>query len=202
MTRCSCIASSSALCVFGVARLISSASTMFAKMGPLRNSKRLPPLASSSMTVVPMMSAGIRSGVNWMRENVERERLGQRAHEHRLAEPGHAFEQRVRPGEHAGEHAVDDLAVADDDLADLFAQRADLPLELLDTSARASRFVSVHRAMSSLLVPVAMPLLARPDQIEVAPDVIVGARRNLVLVNLLLGARAVLGVHLLVGAPL
>ena len=41
VTRCSCIASSSALCVFGVARLISSARTMFAKIGPLRNSKTL-----------------------------------------------------------------------------------------------------------------------------------------------------------------
>ena len=60
------------------------------------------------MTVVPMMSAGIRSGVNWMRENWRLERLGQRAHEHRLAEAGHAFEQRVAAGEHAREHAVDD----------------------------------------------------------------------------------------------
>ena len=70
MTRCSCIASSSALCVFGVARLISSARTMFAKIGPFA---KLEPLAarraSSSMTVVPRMSAGMRSGVNWMREN-------------------------------------------------------------------------------------------------------------------------------------
>ena len=41
LTRCSCIASSSALCVLGVARFISSASTMFAKTGPLRNSKDL-----------------------------------------------------------------------------------------------------------------------------------------------------------------
>ena len=44
VTDCSCIASSSADCVLGVARLISSASTMLAKIGPRWNSKRLPPL--------------------------------------------------------------------------------------------------------------------------------------------------------------
>jgi hypothetical protein len=36
VTRCSCIASSSADCVFGGVRLISSASTMLAKIGPAR----------------------------------------------------------------------------------------------------------------------------------------------------------------------
>ena len=36
VTRCSCIASSSADCVLGGVRLISSASTMFAKIGPGR----------------------------------------------------------------------------------------------------------------------------------------------------------------------
>src|SRR5688500_18336256 len=69
VTEPSLIASSSADCVFGVARLISSASTMFAKIGPRWNSKRLPPPGSSTMTLVPTMSAGIRSGVNWTREN-------------------------------------------------------------------------------------------------------------------------------------
>ena len=34
VTVCSCIASSSALCVFGVARLISSARMMLLKIGP------------------------------------------------------------------------------------------------------------------------------------------------------------------------
>ena len=40
VTCCSAIASSSADCVFGVARLISSTSTTFAKTGPGRNSNR------------------------------------------------------------------------------------------------------------------------------------------------------------------
>ena len=68
MTWCSCIASSRLDWVFGVARLISSASTRLAKIGPGWNRKiRWPP--SSMRMFVPVMSAGIRSGVNWMRLN-------------------------------------------------------------------------------------------------------------------------------------
>jgi hypothetical protein len=66
VTACSCMASSSALCVFGVARLISSASTTCPKIGPRWSSKRpvtVPPPPSASM-FVPVTSLGIRSGVN------------------------------------------------------------------------------------------------------------------------------------------
>src|SRR5579864_3386000 len=70
VTRCSCIASSSADCVFGGVRLISSASTMLLKMGPGENTIwRRPVDGSSWMMSVPVMSDGIRSGVNWMRVN-------------------------------------------------------------------------------------------------------------------------------------
>ncbi len=60
----SCIASSSAAWVFGGVRLISSASTTLAKTGP-RLSRKLP--VSESKTFVPTTSAGIMSGLNWMR---------------------------------------------------------------------------------------------------------------------------------------
>jgi hypothetical protein len=73
---------------------------------------------------------------------VERERLGQRAHEHRLAETGHTFEQGVATGEHARGDAVDDLAVADDRLRDLLAQLADVVAELRDLRAHLPR---IHR---------------------------------------------------------
>ncbi len=64
MTCCSAIASSSADCVFGIARLISSTSTMFANTGPGRNSKsRSRWLKIES----PVTSVGCRSGVHWMR---------------------------------------------------------------------------------------------------------------------------------------
>ena len=47
------------------------------------------------------------------------EHLRQRPHQQRLAEAGHAFEQRVAADEQAGQHAVHDVGVADDHLADL-----------------------------------------------------------------------------------
>ena len=72
---------------------------------------------------VPRMSAGIRSGVNWMRLNFRFERLGQRADQQRLAQARHAFQQAVPADEHARQHAVDDVVVADDHPADLLLDR-------------------------------------------------------------------------------
>src|SRR5574337_47210 len=62
----SAIASSRALWVLGVARLISSASSSCAKTGP--GWKRNAPLSRSN-TLTPTMSLGNRSEVNWMRRN-------------------------------------------------------------------------------------------------------------------------------------
>src|SRR6476661_2215852 len=67
VTADSSITSSNADCVFGDARLISSASTMDAKTGPGWNSKA--PTDWSKM-VTPVTSDGSRSGVNWIREVV------------------------------------------------------------------------------------------------------------------------------------
>src|SRR5262245_7662178 len=54
--------------VLGGVRLISSASTMLSNTGPGRKvNLRLPVSGSSWRMSVPVMSAGIRSGVNWMR---------------------------------------------------------------------------------------------------------------------------------------
>lgn len=59
----SCIASSRALCVLGGVRLISSARIILAKRGPSINLNSL----LLSRISVPMISEGIRSGVNWIR---------------------------------------------------------------------------------------------------------------------------------------
>ena len=67
VTCCSAIASSSADCVFGVARLISSASSTCVKTGPGTKTKSRRPSGVSRTMRVPVMSAGIRSTVNWMR---------------------------------------------------------------------------------------------------------------------------------------
>ena len=61
----SCIASSSAACVFGGARLISSARRRFEKTGPGRNSNSSPRWFQIDE---PVTSVGRRSGVNWTRE--------------------------------------------------------------------------------------------------------------------------------------
>ena len=58
------MASSSADCVLAGARLISSASKMFVKTGPRRSVKVL---EARSNTFVPVMSEGMRSGVNCTR---------------------------------------------------------------------------------------------------------------------------------------
>ena len=68
--KTTCTGSSRADWVFGVARLISSASTTFAKIGPGWNTNSGPPWGCSWTMFVPTISAGIRSGVNWMRENL------------------------------------------------------------------------------------------------------------------------------------
>ncbi len=58
----------SAAWVFGGVRLISSARSRLAKIGPgTKRKARFPVVWSSSSTSVPVMSDGMRSGVNWMR---------------------------------------------------------------------------------------------------------------------------------------
>ncbi len=66
------MASSSAACVFGVARLISSARRISVKIGPGRNSNSW---VFMSRIDVPVMSLGMRSGVNWTLANFNPSRL-------------------------------------------------------------------------------------------------------------------------------
>ncbi len=56
-----------------------------------------------------------------MRAVAPPKRLRERAHEQRLAEPGHAFEQHVARRRAGREHLVDGLVLADDGLAELGA---------------------------------------------------------------------------------
>ena len=60
----SSIASSIALCVLALDRLISSSSTMLVCTGPSWVTNEF---VADSYTWVPMMSLGSRSGVHWMR---------------------------------------------------------------------------------------------------------------------------------------
>ena len=73
---------------------------------------------------VPRMSAGIRSGVNWMREKSRSSVSASVRTSSVLPSPGTPFEQAMPADEQAGQHAVDDLVVADDHPADLLAHGA------------------------------------------------------------------------------
>ena len=64
------------------------------------------------MMLVPVMSAGIRSGVNWMRLKSRSRRVGEGADHQRLAQAGHAFEQGVAVAEQADEQALDQVVLA------------------------------------------------------------------------------------------
>ena len=120
MTWYSCIASSSAACVLGGVRLISSARMMFEKIGPrMKRMTRLPVARSSSITSAPRMSDGMRSGVNWMRLNRRCDRLGELLDEQRLREPRHAPQQDVTAGEKRNQDLADDPLLADDRLGQL-----------------------------------------------------------------------------------
>ena len=117
VTLCSCMASSRADWVLAGARLISSARTMLAKTGPWTNSNsRRPPAPDSWMMSVPVMSAGIRSGVNWMRLKLRSKRLGEGGDQQGLGEAGDAHQEGVAAGEEADRELLDDLVLADDDL--------------------------------------------------------------------------------------
>src|SRR6266540_3745948 len=99
VTSVSCIAWSSAACVLGGVRLISSASRKFVNTGPGRNSSWCrPDEGSSLMMSVPVMSDGVRSGVNCTRRNSM---------------------ASVSAAEQAHQHEVDDLGLPDNHPADL-----------------------------------------------------------------------------------
>ena len=68
---------------------------------------------------MPVMSDGIRSGVNWMRLNVRSMAVGQRADHERLGQPRHADEQAVALGEQRDQQLFEHVLLADDDLGAL-----------------------------------------------------------------------------------
>jgi hypothetical protein len=80
-----------------------------------------PPLLLAAPRSCPVMSAGMRSGVNWIRAKSrlsasESERISSV-----LPMPGHALEQRVPAREQARQHALDDLWLPDHGAPDLLA---------------------------------------------------------------------------------
>jgi hypothetical protein len=71
---------------------------------------------SSSITSVPVMSLGIRSGVNWIRLKLQVSARASVEISSVLASPGTPDEQRVPAAEDRHQELLDDLVLPDDDL--------------------------------------------------------------------------------------
>ena len=71
------------------------------------------------MMSVPVMSDGIRSGVNWMRLNSQSERLRDGADQQRLRGPGQTGDQAVAADEQRDQHLFEHFVLTDDDAPDL-----------------------------------------------------------------------------------
>ena len=111
LTWRSSMASSSALCVLGLARFTSSASSSCVNTGPFLNEK--PPLAESN-TETPMMSAGSRSLVNCTRCQARPSTCASAWASVVLPTPGHVFDEQVAARQQAGEREAHRLGFAED----------------------------------------------------------------------------------------
>ena len=115
-TCASSIASSKADCVFGVARLISSASTIWAKIGPW------PELEPAGLLVedadagdVARQQIGRELNPLERRADAARDRFRQ----HRFADAWHIFDQDVAAAKQRHQHELDFAPFADYDLFDV-----------------------------------------------------------------------------------
>ena len=132
----SSIDSSSADCVFGDARLISSASTTLANTGPGRNSKSL---LFRFQIDAPVTSLGSRSGVNWIRCHEPPVARARRLRERRLADAGDVLDEEMALGEQADERQVHGPPLAEQHAFDLRDERVEHVAEVLfDAGCRLS----------------------------------------------------------------
>ena len=72
------------------------------------------------------------------------EDAGQRADHQRLGQARHAHQQAVAAGEDGGEHLLDHVVLADDDLLQFFLHQPPVLAELLQHVAEVSRFHGGH----------------------------------------------------------
>ncbi len=136
VTLSSCMASSNADCVFGGVRLISSASSTCANSGPgTKVQVRLPVAWSSSRMSVPVMSVGIRSGVNWMRLNDSPSALASVRTSSVLAVPGRPVIEAVTAHQQRDEQLLHHFVLAHDELAHLAADGGEGGAEAADQFA-------------------------------------------------------------------
>ena len=110
------------------------------KTGPSTKRKFRRPCSSSSSTFVPVMSEGIRSGVNWIRLKSMSRIWASVLTISVLARPGHAHQQAVAAGEDGGEDLLDHLGLADDDLLQFLLHQPPMLAELLQDVAETAGF--------------------------------------------------------------
>ena len=91
---------------------------------------------------VPVMSEGIRSGVDWIRLNTS-DMSAPASYQERLGQTGHAHQQAVPARKHGDHHLVDHLVHADDDLADLGDDAIALSAVRLDGGGPSTALPSV-----------------------------------------------------------
>ena len=130
--------------VLGGVRLISSASRMLVKTGPSTKRKsRRPRLA-----LLQHVRAGDVRRHQVGREldplELDVEDAGQGADHQRLGQARHAHQQAVAAGKDGGEHLLDHVRLADDDLLQFFLHQPPVLAELLQHVAEVSRFYGGH----------------------------------------------------------
>jgi hypothetical protein len=144
VTCFSCIASSSAACVFGGVRLISSASSRPAKRGP--------ELEVAGPLVVderPGDVAGQQVGRELGALEVEPQRLGEAAGRERLAQAGEVLHEHVTAGEDAREHEPQRLPLADDGPVHLVEDGAAQVADAGEVQLGHGHHCSIRRRMGS-----------------------------------------------------
>ena len=120
LTWPSAIASSSAACVFGGVRLISSASSRLVKIGPAAEfeTARLHVVDGRAEQV-----GGQQVGGELHAGELQAERRGEGPRDQRLAKPGKVLDQHVTAGEHRGQDQRQRPSLADHDALDLVEDR-------------------------------------------------------------------------------
>ena len=123
----------------GGVRLISSASSIWANTGPrTKRSARMPSVLVEDLGAGDVGRHQVGRELDALEAQVED--LGQRAHQQRLGETGHAGQQAVPAGEQGHQHLVDRPLLADDHLAQFAQDASVLPATRAATSSADSGF--------------------------------------------------------------
>ncbi len=119
------MASSRALCVLGLARLISSASSTWANTGPGWNTKASLP---RSYTDTPVRSLGMQVGRELHARKLQAEAWRQRVGQRGLAHARHVLDQQVPAGQQAGDAVLYLMRFAHNHRVKLIQKRFDFVL--------------------------------------------------------------------------